>query len=118
MRSKGEWVEEELHMWQQQYHKTAFSVTVGESWMQRVNDIDISSLGSVGWNDCISSQKVIGQIWVAYQHHHHYSGKIRVFEEGEYSFAGHDMNDEITSFQLIMENLHNPQITLYKHPHY
>ncbi|CAM4449004.1 unnamed protein product [Caretta caretta] len=42
---------------------------------------DISHLRSVGWNDCISSLKVIGQPWVAYQHHH-YSGKIRVFAEG------------------------------------
>ncbi|XP_010134236.1 PREDICTED: epidermal differentiation-specific protein-like, partial [Buceros rhinoceros silvestris] len=78
---------------------------------------DIANLKAVDWNDCISSVRVTGQPWVAYEHHN-YTGRLLVFEEGDHHFVGKDMNDKITSLQRITENLHNPQITLYEHDNY
>uniref|UniRef100_A0A8B9PU31 Beta/gamma crystallin 'Greek key' domain-containing protein n=1 Tax=Apteryx owenii TaxID=8824 RepID=A0A8B9PU31_APTOW len=68
---------------------------------------DTANLKNVEWNDCVSSVKVIGWPWVAYEHLN-YTGH----------FVGPEMNDKITSLQVITENLHNPQIILYEHAHY
>ncbi|XP_023802466.1 epidermal differentiation-specific protein-like [Cyanistes caeruleus] len=85
--------------------------------LSREFSTDTPNLSAVGWNDIVSSVKVIGQPWVAYEHVQ-YKGQFLVFEEGEYEYVGKEMNDKISSLQLITEDLHNPQITLYEHVNY
>ncbi|XP_027021706.2 epidermal differentiation-specific protein-like [Tachysurus fulvidraco] len=76
---------------------------------------DVPDLNELGLDNCISSLKVIGNPWVAYTGAN-YTGEPTVYEEGEY--AGVHYNDDISSLQLVTEDLDNPQITLYEEENY
>ncbi|XP_027021035.2 epidermal differentiation-specific protein-like [Tachysurus fulvidraco] len=76
---------------------------------------DVPDLIQLNFNDCISSLKVIGNPWVAYTGAN-YTGEPTVYEEGEYASVYY--NDDISSIQLVTEDLDNPQITLYEEKNY
>ncbi|XP_042305612.1 epidermal differentiation-specific protein-like [Sceloporus undulatus] len=76
---------------------------------------DVPDLRSVDFGDCISSLKVIGQPWLAFQNPN-YKGLPAAFEEGEYKRI--PLNNQISSLQLVTEDLENPQITLYENAKY
>ncbi|KAL7864053.1 hypothetical protein AOLI_G00154730 [Acnodon oligacanthus] len=75
----------------------------------------VSNLIQESFNDCISSLKVIGNPWVVYSDIN-FSGTQEVYEEGEYARVEH--NDSISSLEMVMEDLTDPQITLYEHVNY
>ncbi|XP_066473463.1 epidermal differentiation-specific protein-like [Tiliqua scincoides] len=76
---------------------------------------DVPDLRSVDFGDCISSLKVIGQPWLCFLHPN-YKGLAHAYEEGEHKQV--DLHDQISSLQLVTEDLENPQITLYEHANY
>ncbi|XP_061473735.1 epidermal differentiation-specific protein-like [Rhineura floridana] len=76
---------------------------------------DVPDLRSVDFGDCISSLKVIGQPWLVF-HDANYKGLAFAYEEGEHQRI--NLNNNISSLQLVSEDLENPQITLYEHPNY
>ncbi|KAK2824873.1 hypothetical protein Q7C36_018800 [Tachysurus vachellii] len=76
---------------------------------------DVPDLIQLNFDDCISSLKVIGNPWVAYTGAN-YTGEPAVYEEGEYASVYY--NNDISSLQLVTENLDNPQITLYEEENY
>ncbi|XP_027021077.2 epidermal differentiation-specific protein-like [Tachysurus fulvidraco] len=76
---------------------------------------DVPDLNKLSFDNCISSLKVIGNPWVAYTGAN-YTGEPTEYEEGEYASVYY--NNDISSLQLVTEDLDNPQITLYEHENY
>ncbi|XP_062872042.1 epidermal differentiation-specific protein-like [Trichomycterus rosablanca] len=76
---------------------------------------DVPDLNAEGFNDNISSIKVIGNPWLAYTDCI-YKGELYIYEEGEYPVV--EINDSISSLQLVRGDLKDPQICLYEYAHY
>ncbi|XP_051787024.1 epidermal differentiation-specific protein-like isoform X3 [Erpetoichthys calabaricus] len=76
---------------------------------------DVPNLVSENFNDCISSLKVIGMPWVAYEHTD-YQGRQILYEEGQYPSVA--MNDTFSSLKIITDNLDDPFISLYEDVNY
>uniref|UniRef100_A0A672Q312 Beta/gamma crystallin 'Greek key' domain-containing protein n=1 Tax=Sinocyclocheilus grahami TaxID=75366 RepID=A0A672Q312_SINGR len=80
---------------------------------QRYNNV--RDLEERGFNNVISSLKVIGAPWVAYDDQN-FAGKQRVFQEGEYATL--DDKGRFSSLKMIIDDLNNPEIQLFEHVHY
>ncbi|XP_042600214.1 epidermal differentiation-specific protein-like [Cyprinus carpio] len=76
---------------------------------------NVCDLEEKGFNNVISSLKVIGAPWVAY-HDKHFAGKQRVFQEGEYATL--DDKGKFSSLKMIIDDLDNPEIQLFEHAYY
>ncbi|XP_062871940.1 epidermal differentiation-specific protein-like [Trichomycterus rosablanca] len=76
---------------------------------------DAPDLIAEDFNDNISSIKVDGYPWLAYTDCL-FKGEQYIYEAGEYPVM--DINDSISSLQLVKDDLANPQITLYEYPNY
>ncbi|XP_062979512.1 epidermal differentiation-specific protein-like [Elgaria multicarinata webbii] len=76
---------------------------------------DIPDLHDLDFGDCISSLKVIGQPWVAYNVPR-FEGDGFAFEEGDYGEI--DSSNKISSLRLVHQDLSDPQITLYEDPNF
>ncbi|ROL53968.1 Epidermal differentiation-specific protein [Anabarilius grahami] len=76
---------------------------------------DVTNLEEKGFNDVISSIKVIGAPWVAY-YDKNFAGKHLVFEEGEYATI--EDKGQFSSLKKVTDDLDNPEIQLFQHPNY
>ncbi|XP_073694030.1 epidermal differentiation-specific protein-like [Garra rufa] len=76
---------------------------------------DVRNLEEKGFNNVISSVKVIGAPWVAY-YEKNFTGKQRVFEEGEYATL--EDKEKFSSLRIITDDLDNPEIQLFEHINY
>ncbi|XP_016116801.1 epidermal differentiation-specific protein-like [Sinocyclocheilus grahami] len=76
---------------------------------------DVHDLEERGFNNVISSLKVIGTPWVAY-YDKNFTGKQRVFEEGEYATL--EDKGKFSSLKMITDDLDNPEIQLFEHVNY
>ncbi|XP_053339133.1 epidermal differentiation-specific protein-like [Clarias gariepinus] len=76
---------------------------------------DVPNLTDENFNNCISSLKVIGNPWVAYKDTN-FTGEPTIYEDGEYPNVYYD--NDLSSLELVTENLDDPQITLYEEENY
>ncbi|KAI5609236.1 beta-crystallin A4 [Silurus asotus] len=75
---------------------------------------DVPNLKTLNFDNCISSLKVMGNPWVAYKDAN-FGGEPAVYEEGEYPSVYYN---NISSLEMVTEDLDNPQITLYEDENY
>uniref|UniRef100_A0A672JYG3 Beta/gamma crystallin 'Greek key' domain-containing protein n=1 Tax=Sinocyclocheilus grahami TaxID=75366 RepID=A0A672JYG3_SINGR len=73
---------------------------------------NVNNLEKKGFNNAISSLKVIGTPWVAY-YDKLFTGKQRVFEEGEYATL--EDKGKFSSLKMITDDLDDPEIQLFEH---
>ncbi|RXN39171.1 epidermal differentiation-specific -like protein [Labeo rohita] len=76
---------------------------------------NVHNLEEKGFNDVISSLKVIGAPWVAYCDKN-FAGKQQVFQEGEYAIL--DDKGLFSSLKIITDDLDNPEIQLFEDVNY
>uniref|UniRef100_A0A8C2EE73 Beta/gamma crystallin 'Greek key' domain-containing protein n=1 Tax=Cyprinus carpio TaxID=7962 RepID=A0A8C2EE73_CYPCA len=76
---------------------------------------NVHNLEEKGFNNAISSLKVIGTPWVAY-YDKNFTGKQRVFEEGEYATL--EDTGKFSSLKMIADDLDDPEIELFEHVDY
>uniref|UniRef100_A0A9J7ZT09 Beta/gamma crystallin 'Greek key' domain-containing protein n=2 Tax=Cyprinus carpio TaxID=7962 RepID=A0A9J7ZT09_CYPCA len=76
---------------------------------------NVNNLEKRGFNNAISSLKVIGAPWVAY-YDKNFTGKQRVFEEGEYATL--EDKGKFSSLKMIADDLDDPEIQLFEHVDY
>uniref|UniRef100_A0A8C1Y939 Beta/gamma crystallin 'Greek key' domain-containing protein n=1 Tax=Cyprinus carpio TaxID=7962 RepID=A0A8C1Y939_CYPCA len=72
---------------------------------------NVHNLEEKGFNNAISSLKVIGTPWVAY-YDKNFTGKQRVFEEGEYATL--EDTGKFSSLKMIADDLDDPEIELFE----
>uniref|UniRef100_A0A672LDK4 Beta/gamma crystallin 'Greek key' domain-containing protein n=1 Tax=Sinocyclocheilus grahami TaxID=75366 RepID=A0A672LDK4_SINGR len=72
---------------------------------------DVHDLEERGFNNVISSLKVIGAPWVAY-YDKNFTGKQRLFEEGEYATL--EDKGKFSSLKMITDDLDDPKIQLFE----
>uniref|UniRef100_A0A673FKG3 Beta/gamma crystallin 'Greek key' domain-containing protein n=1 Tax=Sinocyclocheilus rhinocerous TaxID=307959 RepID=A0A673FKG3_9TELE len=73
---------------------------------------NVHNLEEKGFNNTISSLKVIGAPWVVY-YDKNFTGKQRVFEEGEYATL--EDKGRFSSLKMITDDLVDPEIQLFEH---
>ncbi|RXN26715.1 epidermal differentiation-specific -like protein [Labeo rohita] len=76
---------------------------------------NVHNLEKKGFNQVISSIKVIGAPWVAY-YDKNFTGKQRLFEEGEYAIL--EDKEKFSSLRMITDDLDDPEIQLFEHANY
>ncbi|RXN24094.1 epidermal differentiation-specific -like protein [Labeo rohita] len=76
---------------------------------------DVHNLEKKGFNQVISSLKVIGAPWVTY-YDKNFTGKQRVFEEGEYAIL--EDKGKFSSLRMITDDLDDPEIQLFENVNY
>ncbi|KAL0195217.1 hypothetical protein M9458_008789, partial [Cirrhinus mrigala] len=76
---------------------------------------NVHNLEKKGFNQVISSLKVIGAPWVAY-YEKNFTGKQRLFEEGEYATL--EDKEKFSSLKMITDDLDDPEIQLFEHANY
>lgn len=82
--------------------------------------VDCANMNVLGFNDRVSSIKVIGSVWVGYKDYD-YNGRQFILEEGNYPTPGawSGSHDELSSLRKLSLDIGaSPSITLYQNSNY